>query len=128
MSQLRRSPLRGAARARVDRASTTDRNAGMNQAMSALSYLVGGVIVYGGIGWLAGHWLHLQLLTGVGIVVGSGLAIYLIVQRFGRPGDAAVESWIEEKKAKEAEWARRAGRPAAGAQPARTQERKDHLT
>lgn len=128
MSQLRRSPLWGTVRSRTDRVSTADRNAGMNQAMSALSYLVGGVIVYGGIGWLAGHWLHLQLLTGVGIVVGSGLAIYLIVQRFGRPGDAAVESWIEQKKAKEAEWARRAGRPEAGTRPATAQDRKDHLT
>ncbi len=128
MSQQPRTPAWGTARLRPGRPSSTDRNLGMNQALTALSYLVGGVIVYGGIGWLVGRWLHLQLLTGVGIVVGSGLAIYLIVQRLGRPGDAAVESWIEQKKAREADWARRAGRPEPRARAARAQERKDHLT
>jgi hypothetical protein len=79
--------------------------------MSALSYLIGGVVVYGGIGWLAARFLHLEFLIPLGIVFGSGLSVYLIVRRFGKPGDQAVESWIEQKKAKEAEWARKAGRP-----------------
>jgi hypothetical protein len=118
----------------------------MDQAMTALSYVIGGIVVYGGIGWLLAHFLHLQFLIPIGIVVGAGLSTYLIVKRFGKPGDEAVESWIEQKKAKEAEWARMAGRPErpAATTPsaptsaptptsartsARTSaQRKDHLT
>jgi hypothetical protein len=99
--------------------------------MSALSYLIGGVLVYGGVGWLGAHFLHLEFLIPVGILVGAGLSTYLIVQRFGKPGDQAVESWIEQKKAKEAEWARKAGRPdhsTANASTSTSGQREDHLT
>lgn len=84
---------------------------GFDQAMTALSYLLGGLIFYGGIGWLGAHFLHLEFLVPVGIVVGLGLSTYLMVQRYGKAGDSALEEWVEDKRAKEAEWARLAGRP-----------------
>jgi hypothetical protein len=41
--------------------------------------------VYGGIGWLAGHWLHAAILFPVGMLTGLVLAIVLIIYRYGRP-------------------------------------------
>lgn len=79
--------------------------------MTALSYLLGGLIFYGGLGWLGARFLHLEFLLPVGIVVGLGLSTYLMVQRYGKAGNSALEKWVEDKRAKEAEWARMAGRP-----------------
>lgn len=50
-----------------------------------VSYLIGGMVLYGGIGWLVGRWTHIEALTGVGIVVGIGLSLALIIYRFTRP-------------------------------------------
>ena len=52
---------------------------------SIVSYLVGGMLLYGGIGWLVGRWTHIEALTGVGIVLGIGLSLALIICRFARP-------------------------------------------
>jgi hypothetical protein len=82
--------------------------------MTALSYLLGGLIFYGGLGWLGAHFLHAVFLLPMGIVVGLGLSTYLMVQRFGKAGDAALDKWVTDKKAKEDEWAKLAGRPGPG--------------
>jgi ATP synthase protein I len=52
---------------------------------SIVSYLVGGMLLYGGIGWLVGRWTHIEALTGVGILLGIGLSLALIIYRFTRP-------------------------------------------
>jgi len=52
---------------------------------SIVSYLVGGMLLYGGLGWLIGRWTHIEALTGVGIVLGIGLSLVLIIYRFTRP-------------------------------------------
>jgi ATP synthase protein I len=49
-----------------------------------LSYLIGGVVVYGGIGFLLDRWLGTQFLLPVGIVLGAGLTILLLHFRYGR--------------------------------------------
>jgi ATP synthase protein I len=51
---------------------------------SIVSYLIGGMLLYGGIGWLIGRWTHIEALTGVGILVGIGLSLALIIFRFAR--------------------------------------------
>jgi ATP synthase protein I len=51
---------------------------------SIVSYLIGGMLLYGGIGWLVARWTHNQAFIGVGIVVGIGLSLALIVYRFTR--------------------------------------------
>jgi ATP synthase protein I len=51
---------------------------------SVVSYLVGGMLLYGGLGYLVGRWTHIEALTGVGIVVGIGLSLALVVFRFTR--------------------------------------------
>ncbi|WP_121258054.1 AtpZ/AtpI family protein [Nocardioides ferulae] len=51
----------------------------------AVSYLLAGVLFYGGLGWLADRWLGTTFLVALGIVFGAGLGIYLVMKRFGAP-------------------------------------------
>lgn len=55
----------------------------VDQGVMVLSYLIGGVLVYGGLGWLGDHYLHTRFLTPVGIILGAVLACYTIIKRFG---------------------------------------------
>ncbi len=48
------------------------------------SYMIGGMILYGGIGWLIGHWTGISVLFPVGMIVGLALAIVLIIYRVTR--------------------------------------------
>jgi F0F1-type ATP synthase assembly protein I len=58
---------------------------GRNDGWTAVSYLLGGMIVYGGIGWLLGHWVfHSALFFPLGMVVGLALSTVLVIFRFGR--------------------------------------------
>jgi len=58
--------------------------AGMNEGMRVLSYLLAGVALYGGLGWLADHLLGTVLWLPIGIVLGAAAAAYTIIRRFGR--------------------------------------------
>jgi ATP synthase protein I len=55
------------------------------QGMVAISYLVGGMVVWGGIGWLVDHyWFGTTgIATGIGVVLGGAAGVYLIVRRLG---------------------------------------------
>lgn len=56
-----------------------------NPGWRIFGYLVSGMAVYGGIGWLVGRWVGNQpLCLAVGMVAGLALAIALIVFRYGR--------------------------------------------
>lgn len=46
-----------------------------------LSYLIGGMALYGGIGWLIGHWTGISVLFPVGMILGIGLSLALIIFR-----------------------------------------------
>jgi ATP synthase protein I len=60
--------------------------AGMGIGWAVVSTLIGGIVVWGGLGYLAGRLLGLnpRILTAVGIVLGAGAAIYLVYLRFGK--------------------------------------------
>jgi ATP synthase protein I len=50
----------------------------------AISYLIGGMVVWGGIGWLVDHWLGTKgIAMGIGAVVGGAAGVYLIARRLG---------------------------------------------
>jgi ATP synthase protein I len=52
--------------------------------MTAVSYLLGGMLVWGGIGWLVDHFVGTRgIFAGIGAVVGIGGGVYLIVRRLG---------------------------------------------
>ncbi|GAA0601492.1 hypothetical protein HPO96_27460 [Kribbella sandramycini] len=48
-----------------------------------LSYLIGGVLVYGGIGFGLDRLFGTQFLVVIGIVLGAGLTILLLNFRYG---------------------------------------------
>ncbi len=56
---------------------------GMDQAIQALGYLIAGIVVYGGLGWLGDHYLGTRFLLPLGIMLGAAGGIYLIIRRFG---------------------------------------------
>jgi F0F1-type ATP synthase assembly protein I len=63
--------------------------AGMSAGVQITAYLLSGLLVYGGIGflldWLAGTG---KVFTAVGMVGGAALGIYLIYRKYGRDDDA----------------------------------------
>lgn len=61
--------------------------AGMDQGMRVLSYLIAGVLVYGGLGWVGDHYLGTGFLLPIGIVLGAAGGCYVIIKRYGQfPG------------------------------------------
>ena len=61
--------------------------AGMDQGMRVLSYLIAGVLVYGGLGWAGDHFLGTNFLLPIGIVLGAAGGCYVIIRRYGQlPG------------------------------------------
>lgn len=50
---------------------------------AALSTLLAGVFVWGGLGWLVDRWLGITLLLPIGLLLGIGLATYSIMKRYG---------------------------------------------
>lgn len=66
--------------------------AGMDQGIRVLSYLLGGVLVYGFAGWLGDRLLGTGFLLPVGIVLGAVLAVFVIIKRFGQVTDDGVPS------------------------------------
>jgi ATP synthase protein I len=58
---------------------------GANAGWSALGTLLGGILAWGGIGYVLDRWLdiprHLGLL--VGMIVGIVGALYVVMKRFG---------------------------------------------
>jgi len=61
---------------------------------AVVSTLIGGIVVWGGLGYLADRLFGItpRILTAVGIVLGAAGAIYLVYLRFGKeegPSDGA---------------------------------------
>lgn len=57
---------------------------GAEVAWGIISYLVAGMIAWGGIGWLLDWWLGTgRVFVAVGILVGFAGAFYLIIRRYG---------------------------------------------
>jgi F0F1-type ATP synthase assembly protein I len=49
------------------------------------SYLIGGMAVYGGAGWLIGRWAgHTSAFLAGGMIVGLALALVMVIFRYGR--------------------------------------------
>ena len=48
------------------------------------SYLIAGMLAYGGIGWLIGHFTHVPLLFPIGMLVGLAISIGWVIHQYGR--------------------------------------------
>lgn len=52
-------------------------------AWSVPGYLLAGMALYGGLGWLVDQWLGTSWIVLVGMLAGSALAMYVIWLRYG---------------------------------------------
>jgi len=48
------------------------------------SSMIAGMVFYGGVGWLVGHWTGISILFPMGMILGIVLSIVLIIFRFTR--------------------------------------------
>ena len=55
-----------------------------NDAWSAFGLMLSGVIVWGGAGYLVSRWTHHQVFTMIGLLLGTGTALYGVWFRYGR--------------------------------------------
>jgi ATP synthase protein I len=74
------------------RAMETDDRVGQGTGYTVLSYLIAGMLAYGGIGWLIGHFTHIFLLFPAGMLVGLAISVGWIIYRYGRPHELGNDS------------------------------------
>ena len=66
-------------------AAGVDDGLSMGTGWSVFSYLISGLLAYGGIGWVIGHFTHVSLLFPIGMLVGLAISTGWIVYKYGRP-------------------------------------------
>jgi len=49
---------------------------------NALSYLISGVLLWGGVGWLLDLWLGTRVFVGLGIVLGAAGGVAMVWLRY----------------------------------------------
>jgi ATP synthase protein I len=49
-----------------------------------MSYMLSGMILYGGVGWLVGRWTGITVLFPLGMILGIAFSIILIIYRVTR--------------------------------------------
>ena len=57
----------------------------MGTGWSVFSYLISGLLAYGGIGWVISHFTHVSLFFPIGMLVGLAISTGWIVYKYGRP-------------------------------------------
>ena len=65
-------------------AAARGRAQGLEIGWTVFSYLIGGMIAYGGIGWLIGRAVHVAILFPIGMLVGLGISLGYVIYRYGR--------------------------------------------
>ena len=58
--------------------------AGTGTGQEVVSYLMAGLVAYGGIGWVIAHFTHMELFIPIGMAVGVALSLGWVVYRYGR--------------------------------------------
>ena len=85
------------------RSSDRAASRGAELGWAATSTMLGGLFVWGGVGWLLDHWWGTRFATPIGVILGMALGVYAVVMRYGRGPQQDPE---------------RPKDPAAGSQPA----------
>ena len=68
---------------RADKRPTSG-DGGQNVGMTVFSYLLSGMVVYGGLGWLISRWTGLSLIFPLGMLFGLAVTIGWVIYRYGR--------------------------------------------
>jgi ATP synthase protein I len=80
-----RRPERVNALRAFEQESAADESLSKGTGYTILSYLIAGMLAYGGIGWLVGHFTHVSMLFPAGMLVGLAISVGWIIYRYGRP-------------------------------------------
>jgi hypothetical protein len=72
--------------ARTSSVEAESRALGLNTGWTVFSYMLSGMAAYGGIGWLVGRAVHIQMLFPIGMLVGLAISVGFVIWRFGRNG------------------------------------------
>jgi hypothetical protein len=67
-------------------AEAANRALGLSTGWNVFGYLIGGMIAYGGIGWLIGRAVHVYMLFPIGMLVGLAISVGWVIYQYGRPG------------------------------------------
>jgi len=59
-----------------------------NEGWAVMTTLIGGFLVWGGVGWLLDHWWGTRLMTPIGLILGMALGIYAVIAKAGKPNAA----------------------------------------
>ncbi|MEL4357882.1 MULTISPECIES: hypothetical protein [unclassified Luteococcus] len=51
--------------------------------MLILSYILSGILFYGGLGWLGANYLHQTWMLPLGLICGLLASMYMIIKRYG---------------------------------------------
>jgi F0F1-type ATP synthase assembly protein I len=70
-------------------AEARGRAEGLNIGWTVLSYLLSGMAAYGGIGWLIGRAVHVEMLFPIGMLVGLAISLGFVIWRYGRNASAS---------------------------------------
>ena len=77
------------------RARPSAASAGVDQGWAAVTTLIGGFVVWGGVGWLLDRWWGTRFALPIGVILGMALGVYAVVVRYGigaAPVDARSDS------------------------------------
>jgi F0F1-type ATP synthase assembly protein I len=55
-----------------------------SEGWAAFGYPISGMIFYGGVGWLIGHFTHVAALFPIGLLIGLGIGVFAVIYRLGR--------------------------------------------
>jgi len=80
-----RRPERASALRAFEQEGATDDGLTKGSGYTIFSYLIAGMLAYGGIGWLIGHFTRISLLFPIGMLVGLAISVGWIIYRYGRP-------------------------------------------
>jgi ATP synthase protein I len=67
------------------RPGANDDGLSMGTGWNVFSYLISGMLAYGGIGWVIAHFTHISLLFPIGMLIGLGISLGWIIHKYGRP-------------------------------------------
>jgi hypothetical protein len=61
----------------------TSQRGGAEDGMVVLSYILAGLLFYGGLGWLGDHLWKTSWLLPLGLILGLVASVYMIIKRYG---------------------------------------------
>jgi ATP synthase protein I len=76
-------------------AEARGRAQGLNIGWTVFSYLLSGMAAYGGIGWLVGRAVHIEILFPIGMLAGIAISLGFVIWRYGRNAGAGDDKDME---------------------------------